>query len=188
MERERELRLIRRAKAEDTSAFMELVREYEVPLRSYLGASLADTHMVDDLAQEAFLAAYRGLAGFEDARLFEPWLRRIARNKLTSHLRKHYCEKSMMEEIQVQILEDTSDALGEVLRRDSKSTIEWLQDCLGHLTQKACAMVKARYFDEEKVLDIAGRLKTTPNAVSTILYHARKSLRTCMDEEGHTHG
>ncbi len=64
---------------DDRDAFAQIVRRHQSPVRSLLRRlSCGDTALADDLAQETFLRAYRGLAGFRgDARL-GTWLHRIA--------------------------------------------------------------------------------------------------------------
>jgi len=45
-------------------AFTELVRLHQAKIRAYIGRFLRDDELVDDLAQETFVAAFRGLSKF----------------------------------------------------------------------------------------------------------------------------
>jgi RNA polymerase sigma-70 factor (ECF subfamily) len=45
-------------------AFQRIVREYSLPLRSYLAAQVYHLDDADDLAQDVFIAAYRSLHTF----------------------------------------------------------------------------------------------------------------------------
>ena len=70
--------LVRRAVAGDRDAFGELVRRYE---RLVLGVAwniLRDYHAAQDAAQDAFVIAYRQLAGLKNAGAFGPWVAQIA--------------------------------------------------------------------------------------------------------------
>src|SRR5436305_2281938 len=70
-----------------TEAFGQLVREYALPLRSYLASQVHHLDDVDDLAQEVFLAALESLPKFRRGDDFGAWLRGIARNKLLVYYR-----------------------------------------------------------------------------------------------------
>src|SRR5919108_129811 len=70
-----------------TEAFGRVVREYALPLRSYLASQVHHLEDVDDLAQDVFLAALESLPTFRRGDDFGAWLRGIARNKLLVHFR-----------------------------------------------------------------------------------------------------
>jgi RNA polymerase sigma-70 factor (ECF subfamily) len=65
---------------DDREAFAALVRRHQGMLRAYL-KRLTGGHaaLADELAQEAFLKAYRGLGGFKGEARFSTWLVTIAR-------------------------------------------------------------------------------------------------------------
>ena len=74
--------LITRTLAQDDhTAFGELVRRYQSPVRTFLRHLTRGDHaLADDLAQETFLQAYRGLAAFRGRAKFSTWLLGIAHN------------------------------------------------------------------------------------------------------------
>jgi RNA polymerase sigma-70 factor (ECF subfamily) len=77
-----DLPVIRRVLGGDLDAFRVLVRKYEGPLHGLIGNLIPDSHEAEDVAQEAFLAAYRRLGSYDPARAaFSTWLLTIARNK-----------------------------------------------------------------------------------------------------------
>jgi RNA polymerase sigma-70 factor (ECF subfamily) len=66
----------------DLDAFRVLVLKYERPLYRFVLGLVADSHEAEDVAQDVFLAAYRGLSSYDPARSgFTAWLFGIARNK-----------------------------------------------------------------------------------------------------------
>lgn len=77
-----ELALIRSIQHDDNrNAFAFLVRRYQSSLRGYLfHLCQGQSEWADDLAQEAFLKAYRGLANFKGEAKFSTWLFQIARH------------------------------------------------------------------------------------------------------------
>src|SRR4051812_39313768 len=70
-----------------TEAFGRIVREFALPLRSYLASQVHHLDDVDDLAQDVFLAALESLPRFRRGDDFGAWLRGIARNKLLVYYR-----------------------------------------------------------------------------------------------------
>jgi RNA polymerase sigma-70 factor (ECF subfamily) len=76
-----DLNLVRRAQTGDTEAFGELVeRNRKAVLRAAV-AALGSTTDADDVAQEAFVMAYRKLAGFRGDAAFRTWLLAITWRK-----------------------------------------------------------------------------------------------------------
>ena len=66
--------------AGDSAAFDRLVRRYQRRAVAVAYRLLGNVHDAADVAQDAFLRAYRGLGGLEDRRRFGPWLMRIVTN------------------------------------------------------------------------------------------------------------
>jgi len=77
-----------RAKAGDADAFGELVRTYQHRLVNYAGAIMSNRSDAEDVAQEAFLRAFRALGQFRGQSLFKTWLYQIATNVARTHLDK----------------------------------------------------------------------------------------------------
>jgi RNA polymerase sigma factor (sigma-70 family) len=82
-----DLALSRRAAAGDSAAFAILVEKYERPLRSFL-ARTAGPDLADDIAQDAFLKAWRSAAQYDGRARYSTWLTRIAWRCRIDHLRK----------------------------------------------------------------------------------------------------
>jgi RNA polymerase sigma-70 factor (ECF subfamily) len=81
-----ELKLIRRARAGDQDAFAELVVLHADRVFGALRRFGLDASEADEVAQEVFLRAWRGLARFEERAQFFTWLYRIAFNEAQRRL------------------------------------------------------------------------------------------------------
>jgi RNA polymerase sigma-70 factor, ECF subfamily len=81
-------RLVEMTREGGQEAFAELVRRYENRLIRVISRFILDPVMVEDIAQEVFLRAYRRLELFDPSRRFGPWLFQIGVNMTLDHLRK----------------------------------------------------------------------------------------------------
>jgi RNA polymerase sigma-70 factor (ECF subfamily) len=84
--------LVRRVQAGDQTAFNLLVLKYQHRVLKLVGRFVNDASEAEDVAQEAFLKAYRALASFRGDSAFYTWLYRIAintaKNALVSQRRR----------------------------------------------------------------------------------------------------
>jgi len=76
-ENEEDLALSRRAAGGESAAFTMLVEKYEAALRSFL-TRMAGADLADDIAQEAFLRAWRAARQYDGRARYSTWLTRIA--------------------------------------------------------------------------------------------------------------
>jgi RNA polymerase sigma-70 factor, ECF subfamily len=83
-----EAAVIALAAAGDDAAFSELVRRRQSALRQFLRRLCKDHSLADDLAQQAFLSAWRSLPKLASAAAYWPWLRRVAINAWLQHVRR----------------------------------------------------------------------------------------------------
>jgi len=72
--------LVERAKRGDTRAFEMLVVKYQRRIERLIARMVRDVDLVQDIAQESFIRAYRALPQFRGESAFYTWLYRIAVN------------------------------------------------------------------------------------------------------------
>jgi len=74
---------------DDRAAFGELVRRHQPVIRGFLRRMLGGNRdLADDLAQETFIKAHRGMRGFRGGAAFPAWLCAIATNELRAEWRR----------------------------------------------------------------------------------------------------
>jgi len=78
--------LVARAQQGDKRAFELLVVKYQRKLARLLSRLIRDPAEVEDVAQEAFIKAYRALPSFRGDSAFYTWLYRIGVNTAKNHL------------------------------------------------------------------------------------------------------
>lgn len=72
--------LVERTVAGDQKAFELLVIKYQRRIQRLIGRMVRDVDLVEDIAQDTFIRAYRALAQFRGEAQFYTWLYRIAVN------------------------------------------------------------------------------------------------------------
>ena len=85
-DREIDQQLVERAQRGDRKAFELLVAKYQRKLARLLSRFIRDPAEVEDVAQEAFIKAYRALPNFRGESAFYTWLYRIAINTAKNYL------------------------------------------------------------------------------------------------------
>ena len=85
-DREIDQQLVERAQRGDKSAFELLVAKYQRKLVRLLSRFIRDPTEVEDVAQEAFIKAYRALPSFRGDSAFYTWLYRIGINTAKNYL------------------------------------------------------------------------------------------------------
>lgn len=80
--------LVSMARTGHRDAFAELVRRREAWIRTLLLRCCADPALADDLAQQAFMQAWKTIGQLRKANHFGPWLKRLAINTWLQHLRR----------------------------------------------------------------------------------------------------
>lgn len=85
-ERNVDRELVARVQQGDKGAFDVLVQRYQYKIIKLISRYVHDSNEALDIAQEAFLKAYRALPGFRGDSAFYTWLYRIAINTAKNHL------------------------------------------------------------------------------------------------------
>ena len=88
--------------------FADLVKEHQVSMRVFVRSLGVESVWVDDLAQDAFVVAYREMDSYDPDRDFGKWLRGIARNLVRNELRKQGRHRRILHESLSQHLLDLS--------------------------------------------------------------------------------
>lgn len=86
VERSIDHELVVRVQKGDKTAFDLLVRKYQHRIAKLISRYVYDRSEVEDVSQEAFIKAYRAMAGFRGDSAFYTWLYRIAINTAKNHL------------------------------------------------------------------------------------------------------
>jgi len=177
MRREEETELIRKAKKGDTAAFAGMIRRYQNLVYATAFQILKDTTLAEDVAQEAFVAAFRSLRDLRTESSFPPWLRKITRN-LALAFRKEQHRFGALEEAGV-LLSPPADAGSEVERdrREADAFGEEVRRIVSSLSDTLRFPVLLCHIDDLSTRDAARFLGITEGALRKRLHDGKKKLQ-----------
>ena len=130
--------VIQRVQAGDVSAFDVLIQKYRERLFAIIYNLTANREDASDLAQEAFIKAFRSIGSFKGDSSFFTWLYRIAVNASLTHLkrnrlRRFFSFENLSEEVSQS---DLVEALTDKLQADKPTIIKELQEKLNEALQR----------------------------------------------------
>ena len=161
----------------DRGAFEELVELTHRRVYSLAFRLTGDRTEAEDVAQEAYLRMFRGLAGFREEARFETWMHRIVTNCAISMRKRRgrFGDVLVSEPEDVPVPDTTAPAFAE---RDS------LSRALAELPegQRIAVLLKDVY--GLSCREIGEELGVEEGAVKVRLHRARKRLRELLDEPG----
>ena len=170
--------LVLRGADGDGVAFAELVRRHQSKVRGLLLRLTGNRVLADDLSQDGFLRAFRGLVGFEGRARFATWLYRIAYNVFLNHRARFRTLHELPDDYEAAVApDDLGPARGD-LRRD-------LEVAILALPERYRAVITLHYIDDVSYPEIAEILDIPLGTVKTHLHRAKRLLRESMTELGH---
>ncbi|MGI6364794.1 MAG: RNA polymerase sigma factor [Bacillota bacterium] len=171
-----ELAAINRVLAGDKQAFRPLVEAYSRLVFTSVVKIVRDSEAAQDIAQEAFLQAYRSLANFRSESAFSTWLVRIAINKALDYCRRQR-RLPRMEEIPEGLPGDGCGPEGQVLAQEEVWRMRKQIQALPDIYRR---VIYQYYFQERSYREIAQNEGITVKAVESRLYRAKALLRKSM--------
>lgn len=165
--------LLARARKGDLGAFETVVRRYQ---RRVYGVALRIVRahdVADDVAQEAFLRAWRSLDRFDLARPFGPWVCRIAANLAVNHVRSPRAREEGLPEGHRETPARDPGPLTAVLDSEAQ---EVLDAAVAGLPAEQRAVFVLRAVEEMSYEEIAEALGIAPGTVMSRLFRARERL------------
>ena len=173
--------LVERAQEGDRRAFDLLVLKYQARLVNLIGRYVRDHAEVKDIAQEAFIKAYRALPGFRGDSAFYTWLYRIAINTAKNHLAsqaRRISEAAL--DVQEAELGIAPEALRETATPESLALRDEIEravvDALGALPEDLRTAVTLRELEGMSYEDIALAMDCPSGTVRSRIFRAREAI------------
>lgn len=176
--------LVEAAAAGDRDAFDELVSRHQVAIVNLVRALTARSADAEDLAQEVFVRAWRGLGGFRGDSTFRTWLHRVALNVIRSHqgrlarLRRFFVVASAGQapnEDPIERAADDQDMESDIVRRDA------IDKALASIPEDLRAAVILRDVQGLDYREIAAAIGVPIGTVESRIFRGRQRLRPLLE-------
>lgn len=173
--REIEAQLLKRIRAGDKSAYVDLVTPYKERLLRKAKSMLKDDDDAEDIVQDALISGYRSIGKFRADSGIYTWLYRIVVNRAKDLLtkRKRNPETSITE--QEYQFADERDGYEKKLELSEES--KYLIDKIKQLDEVYRQVIELRYFEELSYAEIATILGCNEGTVKSRLFKAKELLK-----------
>lgn len=165
--------LISHAQAGDERAFANLVKDYHAFVYAIVGGVLDNLDDVEEVVQDTFVNAYRGLPQLKDTATFKGWLTEIARNCARDRLRKQKPETVPIDEVRSSALETSDSADADLIRDEQR---ELIRRAMKTLSQKDREIARAYYLDGASYDELIRTHGLSYKAISFRLSRAKRIL------------
>jgi RNA polymerase sigma-70 factor (ECF subfamily) len=157
--------------AGDANQYRVLVERYQTGLIIHCENLLKDRQDGEDIAQEAFMKAYKNLASFSSKKAkFSTWLYRIATNLCIDFLRKH------KRKVHIENVEEYVDTIQPHALEQNE--IMAIRQAVNTLEPPLYAqIIKAYFWEGKSYKEIATQHNTSINTVGTWISRAKTQLK-----------
>ena len=165
--------LIHRAQDGDEKAFAALMRSYHAFVYAIVIGFIDNDHDAEEVVQDAFLSAYRGLTQLEDSAKFKSWLAEIARNRARNWLRKQRGEAVSIDEVSEYLLQTEDSPDERLIRLEQRELIRRIMETL---PQKDREIARAFYLEGANYNELTSTHGLSDKAISFRLSRAKQQL------------
>jgi len=179
--------LVRRAHRGDQEACRVIADRFGGPVFNLIVRLVRDEGVAEELTQDAFFKAFRGLGTFDASLRLAPWLMRIGHNTAIDYLRRHRPQT-------VSVSEDREEGGAPVLvddrartpfeqaeLADLRAALDW---AAAQLRPEYRRLIVLRYHEDQSYEDIAAVVGLPLGTVKSHLHRARATMAQLLTETG----
>ena len=145
------------------------VRTYSAQVLDFVSRMVSDAGDAEELAQDAFVRAFRALGQFDGRSSWLTWVLRIAYHTALNHLKRQRQQWLSIDDLP---LADTPDDLS----TDREERIQQLDAAIGRLPADEQLLLHLYHYDDRQLRDIAYIMDAEPGLLATRLHRIRKKL------------
>ena len=165
--------LVRAAVAGDNTAFGQLLRRHDDKMRGVVWRVVGSGAAMDDVLQEAYLKAWRGIGGYARNAAFSTWLYTIVHRTAIDWTRSQRRLRLAPDgEVPTHTVRDHASGVTDSLA---------LQHALTELPEDQLAVVTLIDGEGHSYEDVATLLDISPGTVASRLHRARAALRARLE-------
>jgi RNA polymerase sigma factor (sigma-70 family) len=170
--------LVKRCVEGDRQSFRLLYRRHQHRVRQIL-YQLCDLPMLDDLTQEVFLRAWKGLPKFRQSSQFATWLYRIAWNVASDRRQTLARDRDRLETIAQNVATQHDDP--DLMQLHYRDLVRTGLSCL---SEEHRAVLVLHDLEELPQKEVAEILEIPIGTVKSRLFHARSGMRKFLAASG----
>ena len=162
----------------DHQAFEPLLDRHLQHVRAFLALKAPIPQLVDELAHETFVFAFRNLEKFTPGTSFRAWLRAIAWNLLRAEIQRFSREQANQARYAAQ---DLDEWMRQPAEAQTSREVEHLEECVRQIPAPMKELLALKYHEDCSSDEIAKRLDRSLAWVRTVLFRLRQQLKECIE-------
>lgn len=154
---------------------------YEKSVYAFALARLSDPHAAADVVNDVMLAVWRGAQGFKGESKVQTWLLGIAHHKVMDILRSRarHAQDELNDDFEAESAGGFDESVETAM--DYKDV---LKRCLNRLSDPHRQVVHLAFFEDLSYTEIAEIAQCPSGTVKTRMYHAKLSMKRCLEGFG----
>ena len=165
----------------DDNGFASIIDEYMDGLLFYLNSLVSDIHIAEDLTEDTFVKIITKKPRFAGRSSFKTWLYAIGRNTAIDYLKKKTkCNLIPLQDC-VQISDDEISLELSYIREERKIIVH---RALKRLRPEYRQIIWLIYFEGFNNKEASVIMKKSIHNIETLIYRARRSLKSELEKEG----
>jgi RNA polymerase sigma-70 factor (ECF subfamily) len=172
--------LIQRVQDGNVEAYGPLMDLHVRRLRAILALNAPAAHLIDEIAHEAFVFAFRNIHEFQRGTSFFAWLKTIAWNILRAEVQRFSREQANQSKYAERRVTET---VGERTPDGCERELSGLESCMRDVPPKMRELLAMRYTFAFSTKEIAERAGHSAAWVRTTLFRLRRQLKECVQKK-----
>ena len=177
-----EQQAVQRLKRGDLSGLEFLVKCYQVKAVRTAYLITRDLGLAEDVVQDSFIQAYRGIRGFDTTRSFEPWFMRSVVNASVKMMQRSARQIQIGDEADESLLIELAARVESVESQvESIDVQNHIWEAMQKLSPRQRAVLVQRYFLGMSEAEMANESGTAKGTIKWLLNAARERLRSLLE-------
>ncbi|OHB50082.1 MAG: hypothetical protein A2Y10_14125 [Planctomycetes bacterium GWF2_41_51] len=168
--------LLHRLVSGDNRAFADFIERYQQEVFLCCRTLGLDNNESEDVASEAFLAAYKGIRKYTGRAKLSTWLWKITYNKAIDCLRGKIRRQNLQENLQKNYKEETSDTT-------FAENGEYIWNAVKKLSLDQALAIVLYYRQEKSIKEIASIMRKPENTIKINLFRGREKLKELLGDK-----
>ena len=173
--------LVLRCKQGQEQAFEDMIGHWEGRLFYYVRRLVKTEEDAWDVLQHTWMEVFKRIRSLKDPQSLPTWLYRIARNTAYTHLRVKYREQAYLEE---SACTSEIEANDEILSFENAQRVHHGLDQISMIHKEALTLFLLEDLSMGQMADV---LEIPLGTVKSRLHHAKRALRTVLQQEDKNH-